>query len=119
LEKSLFVAGAPANLHCADKVGSPGFEKLKNVALVSIHGNNLANNGAKSRVNIPVDGKSIFQLLVGRTYSRLRRRSGFVAAKARAGALACQSQAAAARQQPRPTQLFHRLIPNPFDAAFA
>jgi hypothetical protein len=43
----LFVAGTPANLHCADKVGSPGFEKLKNVALVSIHDPIFANNAAR------------------------------------------------------------------------
>ena len=52
--KFLFVAGTPGNLHCADKLGSPGFEELKNVTLVSIHDINLANNGTRvERLNRP------------------------------------------------------------------
>jgi hypothetical protein len=61
-EKFFPVAGTPGNLHGADKLGSPGFEELKNVALVAIHGTSFANNAAGvERFNIAVDGKSIFQ----------------------------------------------------------
>ena len=61
--KSLFVAGAPGNLHCADKLGSPGFEELKNFALVSIHDTNLANNGTRvERFHIAVDRQKIERL---------------------------------------------------------
>ncbi len=42
LVKPFFGGGTPGNLHCADVLGSPSFEKLKNFALVTVHDTKLA-----------------------------------------------------------------------------